>query len=965
MPSYLEVFKTEGEIDELAGNNPLLLDDPETVWLVGSGRVEVFAVPLRHGEPSGARRHLFRVEAGQLLFSTQRGPDDAWGLVAVGVPQAQVFRLAQSRVRRLACDPDSAATLAQRLDEWIERLTASVARGQAPRRAWLLEAGDDRRVEANTMVRPADRALWIASSPGGFLFLGRMNVSLDPADWFPVAGSAWLATLVETHIKAGATAELIGDGRLWAALDGFHQAILSLAALNAEEAAAAERNRLERKSASEARTSQAALAQLASVLEADEIEESLSALEEDPLLAACRLVGERMGFAVQAPRSLGEKTGSDPVGAVARASGVRARRVLLAGDWWRQDNGPLLAFRALDTRPVALLPTSPSTYELVDPVARSRTLIDEANASIVHGFAYCWYRAFPPRELRPWDVVKFSLAGTRRDVMAIVLLGLVAGLLGMLVPIATGLVIGWIIPGAERQQLLLLVLALASSAAAMALLQFAQGVAMLRMETRMDTTVEAGIWDRLLNLPTPFFRQYTAGDLALRAMGIGRIRQALTEAAMSSLLTFAFSLVIFALLFYLDLRLALVATAVFVVILGAICLAAALQLKYERSSYHVRGRVAGLVLQLLTGISRLRVAGAESRATALWAKDFSLQTRLAFQAQAVANHAATFITAMPLLGSLAVFATMALASGPTLSLAAFLAFNAAFVQVVSAAVMMGSAVTSVLGVIPLYERAKPILQTLPEFHKAKRHPGELTGDIEISHASFRYHADGPLILDDVCLHFRPGEFVALVGPSGAGKSTVLRLLLGFETPNAGSVYYDGEDLAGLDHQAVRRQIGVVLQSSRLTPGDILSNITGGSPLFTLDDAWEAARRSGLEEDIKQMPMGMFTVVSEGESTLSGGQRQRLLIARAIVAKPRILLFDEATSALDNVTQAHVAKSLENLKATRVVVAHRLSTIMKADAIYVLDRGKIVQHGRYEDLIGQPGMFAELVKRQVV
>jgi ATP-binding cassette subfamily C protein len=314
--------------------------------------------------------------------------------------------------------------------------------------------------------------------------------------------------------------------------------------------------------------------------------------------------------------------------------------------------------------------------------------------------------------------------------------------------------------------------------------------------------------------------------------------------------------------------------------------------------------------------------------------------------------------------SLLLFATVSLLPREEVSLGIFLAFNAAFVQVLYAAVTTSAAVSSVLQVVPLYERAGPILRALPEVDEARIAPGELSGDIEISHVSFRYAADGPPVLEDVCVHVRPGEFVAFVGPSGAGKSTLLRLLLGFETPTAGSIYFDREDLAALDRQAVRRQVGVVLQNSKLTPGDLLTNIVGSS-LLTLEDAWEAARLSGLDEDIREMPMGMYTVISEGESTLSGGQRQRLLIARAVVARPRILLFDEATSALDNSTQARIIRSLESLKATRIVVAHRLSTIRHADRIYVLDGGKVVQHGRYDELLRQPGLFADLARRQLV
>jgi ATP-binding cassette subfamily C protein len=581
----------------------------------------------------------------------------------------------------------------------------------------------------------------------------------------------------------------------------------------------------------------------------------------------------------------------------------------------------------------------------------------------VGSFAYCFYRSFPPQALTWRDILGFALAGTRRDWITVALLGLAGGLLGMLIPIGTGILFGRIIPAADDVQLWWLVAVLAVTAMVSTLFEFVQGVASVRLETRMNSSVEAGVWDRLLNLPTSFFRQYSTGDLAMRAMGIARIRQLLTEAAMSSVLTFIFSLVSFGLLFYLDVRLALLATLLFAIVASISSWAAVVQLRYERENYRVRGKVASIVLQLLTGISRLRVAGAEKRALAFWAKSYSLQTKLGFQAQSVANNASVFMAVVPLMSAGFIFGAVALLGSESLTLATFLAFSAAFVQIIGASVTVSSTVTSMLEIVPLYERAKPILVTEPEFHRDKRDPGDLRGEIEISHVSFRYHADGPLILDGVNLHVQPGEFVAFVGPSGAGKSTILRLLLGFEAPTTGSIYFDREDLAGLDRQAVRSQIGVVLQNSQLTPGTLLSNIVGSS-LLTLDDAWEAARLSGLDADIKQMPMGMYTVITEGESTLSGGQRQRLLIARAVVSKPKILLFDEATSALDNVTQAKVTESLNKLKATRVVVAHRLSTVINADRICVVDQGRIVQQGRYQDLIEQPGLFADLARRQL-
>jgi ATP-binding cassette subfamily C protein len=705
------------------------------------------------------------------------------------------------------------------------------------------------------------------------------------------------------------------------------------------------------------------MSRLAAAIRDERTLESSLESGQDPLLAACRLVGDRLGVAIQAPRNYGETKLVDPVHAIARASGTRIRRVVLAGKWWRDENGPLLAFLREGNHPVALVPASHG-YDLVDPRTGTRTAVTEEVRRDLAGSAHSFYRSFDPRPLKPSNVLRFSLFGTGRDWLTLVLLGVSAAVLGLFVPIATGWIISNVIPGADRQQLMLLVAALTVNAVVIALFEFVQEIATLRIESRMDSSVEAGVWDRLLNLPASFFRQFSTGDLTMRAMGIGHIRQVLTQAAMSSLLTFVFSLVTFVLLFYYDVRLAMIGTLLFIVVVAATVVTAFIQLPIERMQYQVRGKVAGIVLQILTGISRLRVAGAENRALAYWAGHYSRQVRLAYQSQMVANNLATFLSSVPVLSTMALFVTVAWFPSGNLSLAAFLAFSAAFAQVMGAAVSVGSTISSILDVVPLYERSKPILESLPESFAAKGDPGLLSGRIEISHVSFRYQADGPLVLDDVSMEIRPGQFVAFVGPSGAGKSTILRLLLGFETPEQGSIHFDDEDFAQLDRQAVRRQIGVVFQNSRLVAGDIFRNIIGSAPL-TLDDAWEAARLSGLDEDINKMPMGMHTVISEGESTLSGGQRQRLLIARAIVTRPKMLFFDEATSALDNVTQAKVAKSLDSFKATRVVIAHRLSTIMNADRIFVIQRGKIVQQGKYGDLLSEPGLFAELAKRQLI
>jgi ATP-binding cassette subfamily C protein len=475
--------------------------------------------------------------------------------------------------------------------------------------------------------------------------------------------------------------------------------------------------------------------------------------------------------------------------------------------------------------------------------------------------------------------------------------------------------------------------------------------------------VQAAVWDRLLSLPATFFRRFSTGDLAVRALGINTIYQTITGPTVASVLSSLFSVFSFGLLFYYSVRLALTATLVMVAILGVTVAASYLQLRYQYRTTEILGKVSSLVLQLLGGIAKLRVAGAEVHAFAVWAERFSAQKVMATKAQSAANALVVFNSASGILASLAIFAAIALFSRESLSTAQFVAFNTAFAQVLFAFSGATGALITILQAAPYYKRGKPILRSLPEVDAGKLDPGELSGRIKLDHVSFRYSPDGPLVVDDVSLQIEPREFVAIVGPSGAGKSSLFRLLLGFETPEAGSIYYDNNDIAGLDVRSVRRQMGVVLQDGRPMSGSIFGNIVGSLPL-TMDDAWEAARMVGLEEDIRAMPMGMFTMLSEDASTISGGQRQRLMIARAIVSKSRILLFDEATSALDNLTQAIVASSLENLRATRVVIAHRLSTIINADRIYVLQAGRITQSGTYADLMEREGPFQELASRQL-
>jgi ATP-binding cassette subfamily C protein len=581
-----------------------------------------------------------------------------------------------------------------------------------------------------------------------------------------------------------------------------------------------------------------------------------------------------------------------------------------------------------------------------------------------------FYRSLPDKALNSLQLAQFALKGRGRELLVILLTGIAVALLGMLTPQATAILIDHAIPDSDRGLLLQVGVGLLAATVATVLFSLTQGIAILRVETVSDASTQAAVWDRLLNLPVSFFRQYTIGDLHSRVTSISQIRRQLGGTTVIKLIGALFTLLNLGLLFYYSVKLALVAVVVALIAIAVTTISGILLLRKTRPLLELQGTIFGQTVQLINGISKLRVAGAEERAFASWSKNYSRQVKLNLSTQFIEDLVVLFNTAMPTLTSGVLFwFTMALlaeaqkSGNPALSIGTFLAFNSAFGTFIRGATDLSNTLTNMLQIIPQWQRAQPILETVPEVDSSKADPGKLEGRITVDRVAFRYRDDGPLTLDDVSIHAEPGEYIALVGGSGSGKSTLLRLLLGFETPESGTIYYDGQDLSGLDVEAVRRQLGVVLQNGRIMSASIFENIASGARI-TLDEAWEAARASGFADDIAAMPMAMHTVVSEGGGNLSGGQRQRLSIARALVLKPKILLFDEATSALDNRTQAIVSESLDKLQVTRIAIAHRLSTIRNAHRIYVLQAGRVVQQGSFEELASQEGLFAQLMQRQM-
>jgi len=927
-----------------AGNQTIRLDTWSRPRLLISGSAAVFAVDNETGE----RVYLFSIEAGEPVLPIACPADAPWSLLAIS--------LEPCIVESAEDEPEWKTIFA--LENWLAKL------GEAASRFY----------PAQDVQPVASGALELARGQRIGIEEGMLFVRLDIGEGLLAGGRVPTGTVVV--LVPGLWMEAAAEAQ-WSALDSAPDDTLSatvavltatldrvttffVAALHEFRQRRAEDDR--RRFTARREIDEQMVAGAAAMLAGVSRDRALRApgASSDALFAAVRAVTDALNTPLRgAPPS---HRATDPVREIAEQSGFRTRMVLLSGKWWSAANGPLLAFRA-DGSPVALLPDRTGAfggarYRIFDPVTGSVERANSQTAAGLNSYGRMLYRPLP-EDSSTWSLVRHLLAGRRRDLRTMLVAGAAASLLALAVPQGAALLIGLALPDANSNMIWQIAAGMTAAAFGSALFLLAQAIATLRAQTAAFQALQTGVWDYLLTLAPRFFRGFSAGQLRARADAVTRIHQLFTADALRSLFAGAAAIPSLFLVLWYSPVLALVAT------LGGTAIAANAWFG-SRNLYSVQTEwqemeevLAGVVLQAIQAVSKLRVAGAANRAFVHWAGQYSRKQEFAQQMRKVRDRNRLVNVAIPAIAvTLAFYCLLAnpIAPGP------FLAAMAALTIFVTGVASASDTLTNLVLSANLWQRMRTILAAEPEVHAGRTNPGKLRGKIAVENVTFRYREDGPLILDNVSIRANPGECIALTGASGSGKSTVINLLLRFENPHSGAVYFDGRDLCSLDITAVRRQIGVVTQDGRVMSGSILENICGGSGQ-NINAAWEAARAAGLAEDIEQMPMGMHTRVSDGGGNLSGGQRQRLLIARALVTKPSILIFDEATSALDNRTQAIVSESLRRLKATRILVAHRLSTLRNADRIYVIEKGRVIQEGPYHQLMKEPGMFARLVNRQ--
>ncbi|BDU70965.1 NHLP bacteriocin export ABC transporter permease/ATPase subunit [Mesoterricola silvestris] len=940
------------------------------VRILVEGHADVFIQAFPPGLPERHRDHLFRLEAGDVLMDLPLPVDDPHlRIVVVGSSGARTLGGRLGSFLGSAPGDLAAHLLAAFAGALLEGIAQGLGGGAAGKPILPLRPGASARLAGGTAFALAASQGWIRVASGTGYLLGDsahpLDASLGP---IPLVRGIWLEMG-----EADGAVEVLGldewpeDTRLGDVLDRMVPCLMSW---KGRRYTLGERDHLGRQRRQEdaerdrLRRSLAALASLTGRVAGVE-----AAPASSEMLTACRLTGAHAGITFQEPpRWVLEDPSRDLLTAICRASRVRAREVVLRGTWWKRDAGAILAFLDEGRVPVALLPQRRGGgYFLAREPGSPPVPLDPDLAARLHPFGYTFYRPGPPGPMGALDLLRLAGPSVRNDLGWVLAMALFGGVAGMALPMALGQIMAQAIPQADVRTVGTLFVTLAALTISVTLLDLSRGIAMLRIEGRTAVSLQAAVVDRLLTLPAKFFRGHTVGDLVLRATAVEKAQMVLSGAAVTGLLGAAFSGTQILLLFAFDPTLAWVALGLVLAILGVFAGVVARRNRLEALRRDADRALTGLACQLLTGVVKLRVAAAEGRGFAIWCERL-LNAQRVEKRDAGWHQGLTVVTgSLPFVSTLVLMAAVDLwrtGPGGGIQPAAFMAFNAAFSSAMAAAVTLGGSLSLLPQVKPIFDQARPILEAEPEVDPQKPDPGRLRGGLEISRVSFRYLPEGPPILRDISLHAHPGEFVALAGPSGSGKSTLLRLLLGFERPETGVVRYDEHDLDAVDVGSLRSQIGVVLQGSRLLGGSIWQNIVGSS-LRTLDEAWAAAEAAGLADDIREMPMGMHTALADGGGTLSGGQRQKLLIARALVHKPRIILFDEATSALDNRTQATVSRSLDRLNATRLVIAHRLSTIRNADRIYVLDQGRLVQDGTFRELGERAGLFRDLALRQRV
>ena len=942
----------------------LVLSQAEQGHIIAAGRVEIYA-SVKSGDELSGRMFLFELGSGEYIAPIGGAADDLLVTAVAVEPSA----LAAIRSDTLAVQANGSEqqqmTVATSLDGWLSHLGGAVSRlaGPVPLDIVTFAPGEQADAASEAALMSRGGVVWLTALDADLSCCGGAPiVAMNRRQVAAVAAGIWLSPARPCEVYAVATADILRLSEWQRLLEATHTTLFSLIRRAHDIRQGTLRQAVEGRIVRTTRTVNSAFTRFDAVLGKIAPQATAQPVGDEPFVAPFVTVASKLGldFTNRQRELLSRARNVDEA---ARAVRLRNRLVALTSDWLEHDLGPLIGFLDEDRRPVALIPTDAKRWVMIEAEHAKPRPIDAALAARLVPQAHMLYPPFPDRPIGFRQFIGFGWLRNRWDAALATAMALASALLGLATPMAMQLAFDRFIPGHQTLSLLTLAIGLVLAAFIAAAFRFAFDIASVRLDGRGAGASQAAVMDRLLRLPDSALR-FSPGNIASRFVSADQLRRGFYSLALGSISALFFFISNVALMFYYSPAAAGAAIGLFVLITAIAAFCGYHQLDALRRGEEILSDIYGIVFQLVQGITALRATGSEQRGFARWAMDFAeLRSRM-YRARTFNTIFETALVAFELLALAVILLILAQLPRDAFSTGAFISFIAAYGAYMGASMQLARSVVAAWNSQPSWGRIAPLLRVTPDVAGSKRDPGTLTGQIDVTNAYFRYSADAPFALQGVSLSLAPGEHVALVGPSGSGKSTLMRLLLGFEMPASGTVQYDQQDLRYLDIEMVRRQIGVVLQNAALFPGTLFENIMGAHE-GTLDQAWEAARQANIEQDINAMPMGMHTIVTEAAAAFSGGQIQRFAVARALVGKPRILLLDEAMSAVDNVTQARLTESLHRLAVTRLVIAHRLNTVKSADRIVVLDRGKVVQTGRYDELMAVKGLFADLVARQLV
>lgn len=951
-----------------------LNDDSSVAFYIETGEADIFYVEKL---PSGPGRRLFltRVSAPFLIPSFKN--NDTLSLVMCSLTDCTLGILnPDSQKKLLEANPDYASSL---IDKWFLKFPEGMNNSGALPQLNGIKASTTFNAEPNKnyCTTNPEEVLWIESTDLKPIYCNLTDPKADGLILFPITSRLWINIGEVVQKRLLTTKEVILKEHFLAQLFGFNELLVSiLKNLYAGEQQVALQN-VGNTYAFRTNAVFGAFNRFKAIISgriSDELftEDKGSACSPKNLmnqnmllLQTCQMIGkeERIEF-VDPGNRISDK--HDSLWNILRASNIRSRMVNLEPHWWSNNAGSMLGFLKADHTPVALVAKGNTKYLMIDLANRKKELVTQSVHQLLEPKAYSFFTPFPKGKLNGKDLLNFALQFTYRDIISFLLIGIIGALLALVIPVVGGYIFNYVIPGGDINELWQIGAIMVICVITIGLLNFAKSIAVLRMAGKAGYKLQSALWDRILSLQVGFFRNYSPGNLAERSMGIEKIRDTLSTTVLGALISGIFSVFYLGLLFFYDVHLALLALVLGIVVAGFTLTISLLAYKHVAFMCRMNAMISGFLMMAIRGINKIRVTGSKEKVFAIWADRYAQQKDHYRQKRNLIMIANIFTVTFPVLASLLIFIRVyaLFTSGASgFGIGDFVAFNSAYLSFQGAMIQTFMVTVPLMNIKPTFELFQPILEAETEDTNEKLDPGELSGRIEITQLSFKYPDSPDWSLKDLNMTINPGEFVAITGSSGSGKSTLVRLLLGFEYYQAGSVLFDNKELKDLDIRGIRDQFGVVLQNSRIMQGTVLYNITGSS-LYTEEDAWNAAEMAGCADEIRNLPKKMYTVLPPGGDNLSGGQQQRIVIARALIRNPKVFIFDEATSALDNETQGIVSASIEKLHATRIVIAHRLSTIMNADRIFVLDKGQLIEEGSYKALIEKNGFFAELTRRQL-